>query len=139
MVLGPDVFVNASVAPGSAPDRVVQRALSRATVKVHATGWLLERVEAMLRALPEFRDEAVAAQMKLIVGYLEVIEDPTEHPAEAWEPALSAAAKSAGATRVVTDHPDLLASDSSEVEFISTEAWLLEQALPPPPPSVPSE
>jgi hypothetical protein len=35
----------------------------------------------------------------------------------------------------VTDHPDLLSLESvSGVEFMSSEAWLVEAATPPPAP-----
>jgi hypothetical protein len=35
---------------------------------------------------------------------------------------------------VITDHPDLVDKEASGVEFMSTEAFLLELMTPPPPP-----
>ena len=37
--------------------------------------------------------------------------------------------------RVITDHPDLADKDEVEgIEFMSSDAWLIEQTTPPPPP-----
>ncbi len=134
VLLAPDVFVNASVALGSPPDKVVQRVLGGKNGKAATTPWILERVAAMLSAVPEFKKEAVDKQVELIKSLVDVLEVAGEHAAEDWRGALLAAAKEATARRVITDHPDLLEEDDAAVEFISTEAWLLEQAMPPPPP-----
>jgi hypothetical protein len=51
--------------------------------------------------------------------------------------ALVSLAQAAGVVRVLTDHPDLLSSNtSSEIEFVSSDAWLREQTTRPPPPAV---
>jgi hypothetical protein len=134
VVLAPDVYVNASVALGSPPDKVVQRILGQKKGQSRTTPWILSRVAAMLGAVPEFKEDAVSKQVEVITSLVTVIDTPGEFGPDAWEPALHAAAKAADAKRVITDHPDLLESDSGDVEFISTEAWLLEQAMPPPPP-----
>ena len=88
----------------------------------------------MLHALPEFKDEAVARQMSTIRGLVDLVEtDPFF--IEDWDKALVALAKAAGVGRVLTDHPDLLASKRIQgVEFVSSERWLGEQIAPPPPP-----
>jgi hypothetical protein len=66
---------------------------------------------------------------------VQVVSIAGEHSADAWADALVATARAAGVVRVVTDHPDLLTLESSEgVEFMSSEAWLLEAATPPPAP-----
>ena len=138
IVLGPDVYVNASVAVGSPPDKVVQRVLGQHRGESKTTPWVLERVAAMLNALTAsgvFKKEAIEQQVALIKQLVTVLEDGGKHGADDWAPGLVAAAKAASATRVVTDHPDLLAKEKVDgVEFISSEAWLLEQAMPPPPP-----
>lgn len=138
IVLGPDVYVNASVAVGSPPDKVVQRVLGVHKGESKTTAWVLDRVAAMLNALTAsgvFKKEAVEQQVALIKQLVALVEDGGKHGTEDWAPGLVAAAKAAKAKRVVTDHPDLLAKESVDgIEFISSEAWLLEQAMPPPPP-----
>jgi len=90
----------------------------------------------MLHALPEFKDEAVAAQMKTIRALVEIVETGS-HFIEDWDEALTALAKAAGLHRVLTDHPDLLAlKRANGIEFVSSDRWLAEQATPPPPPRV---
>lgn len=135
IVLAPDVYVNASVALGTAPDKVVQRVLGKHKGESKTTEWVLQRVRNMLSAVPEFKGDAVDGQIGLIRGMVQVVETAEKHGPDAWEPALVSAAKKAGATRVVTDHPDLLQKESAGgIEFISTEAWLIEVSMPPPPP-----
>ena len=135
VILGPDIYVNASVALGSPPEQVARRVLRD---KTHGatTEWILARVRQMLARVPGFKDEAVEGQLSLIRDLVQVISESQNHDPEAWEEALVAAAKLAGVRRVITDHPDLLELENSQgVEFISSEAWLLESATPPPPPS----
>lgn len=135
ILLGPDVFVNASVALGSHPEHVVRRVLTNRKEKAKSTDWVLARIEAMLSAIPSFKREAVGHQMDLIRGLVDVIPLKGEMPADAWEKALVASAKAVGYKRVVTDHPDL--ADKTEVDgilFVSSDAWLVEQTTPPPPP-----
>lgn len=135
VVLAPDIFVNASVALGSPPERVVRRAFG-GTAKPKTSVWVLERVQSMLHALPEFKDDAVAQHISTIRGLVQVVED-ADHFIEDWEEALVALAEAAGVTRVLTDHPDLLASKKSKrIEFISSDDWLVEQTTPPPAPVV---
>ncbi len=135
ILLAPDVYVNASVAPGSLPDRVVQRVLGQHKGEAAATEWILGRIAAILSSLPEFKEDAVAGQVALIRSLVRVVPGASTFPADAWKDALVAAAKAARVTRVVTDHPDLLAVDAAEgVDFISTENWLVEVTTPPPPP-----
>jgi hypothetical protein len=135
VVLAPDIYVNASVALGSPPERVVQRAFA-APGKPKTSAWVMERVHSMLHALPEFKDDAVERQMTTIRGLVEVVEKG-DHFIEDWIEALVALAKAAGVGRVLTDHPDLLGSkDADGVEFVSSDRWLVEQATPPPPPVV---
>ncbi len=135
MILAPDVYVNASVAPGTFPDRVVQRVLGKHKGESSATEWVLARIESILQTLPEFKPEAIAQQVKLIRSLVKVIPDSSSFPADAWEKALVGAAKASKATRVVTDHPDLLAKETSDgIEFVSSEAWLFEVTQPPPVP-----
>ena len=134
IILGPDVFVNASVALGSPPEHVVRRVLNPKT-KTKTTEWILARVEGMLSKLDAFKPEAVATQMKTIRQFVEVKPEKSTHGPDAWVEALTAAAKACGVKRVVTDHPDL--ADKTEVEgieFLSSDAWLVEQTTPPPPP-----
>ena len=134
-VLAPDIYVNASVSLGSPPERVVRRALG-GPVRAKTSKWVLERIESMLRALPEFKDEAVAQQMRTIRDLVEVVETEDFY-IEDWADALCALASAAGVTRVLTDHPDLLNDDESRgVHFVSSDRWLGEQASPPPPPGV---
>lgn len=135
VVLGPDIYVNASVALGSAPEQVARRVL-REKASSTATEWILTRVRDMLGRVPGFKDDAVESQLELIRGLVHVVGDSHQYAPEAWKDALVAAAKTAGVRRVVTDHPDLLQLESADgVEFMSSEAWLLEAATPPPPPS----
>ena len=135
VVLAPDIYVNASVALGSPPERVVQRAF-RGPGKPKTSAWVMERVQSMLHALPEFKDDAVEQQMKTIRSLVEIVEKG-DHFIEDWKEALVALAKSAGVGRVLTDHPDLLGSTHSDgIEFVSSDHWLAEQATPPPPPVV---
>ena len=135
IVLAPDIYVNASVALGSSPERAVRRAFG-APQKPKTSTWVMERVQSMLHALPEFRDEAVAQQMSTIRGLVDVVEQ-AEHFIEDWDQALVALAKAAGVGRVLTDHPDLLSKKRvSNVEFVSSDRWLGEQGSPPPPPVV---
>jgi hypothetical protein len=136
IMLAPDVYVNASVAPGTAPDHVVQRVLGRHKGESKATEWVLARIAAILGALPDFKHDAVEGQIKLIRSYVQVLDSGSEFGPDAWEQALVAGAKAAGVGRVITDHPDLLSRESSSgVEFISTEAWLVEATTPPPMPA----
>lgn len=133
IILAPDVYVNASVALGSPPEHVVRRVLGHSQ-KHKTTEWVLARVEAMLHALPAFKEDAVNAQMKTIRGLVEVVEADEAGPDE-WEKALVAAAKAAGVDRVVTDHPDLADKDEAEgILFISSDAYMVELTTPPPPP-----
>ncbi|MGB5697386.1 MAG: hypothetical protein WBM46_17140 [Polyangiales bacterium] len=133
IVLAPDIYVNASIALGSPPERAVRRAFGGPS-RPKASRWVLERVESMLHALPEFKDDAVAAQMATIRDLVDLV-DTAEFFIEDWDEALVALAKAAGVARVLTDHPDLLASKSVEgVEFVSSDHWLVEQRRPPPPP-----
>lgn len=133
-ILGPDVFVNASLAPGSPPDRVAQRTLG-VDPKPRAGAWILARVEAMLEAVPDFKKDAIPQQMDLIRKLVAPVDVPGEHAPDDWKGALAATARAAGVQRVVTDHPDLADVEEFEgIEFLSTEGWLLEQEIPPPPP-----
>lgn len=135
VVLAPDIYVNASIAFGSPPERAVRRAFGSPS-KPKTSKWVMERVESMLHALPEFKDEAVAQQMTTICGLVDVVET-TDFFIEDWKEALVALAKAAGASRVLTDHPDLLADKGVlGVEFVSSVDWLGEQVTPPPPPGV---
>lgn len=135
VVLGPDVYVNASVAPGTSPEIVTRRLLGVEPAKVKATPWILERVEAMLSVLPNFRSEALATQLAMIRGLVELVAEAVVHGEDDWESALVAAAGACGADVVITDHPDLLAKErSGGVLFMSTDAWLVERSMPPPPP-----
>ena len=133
IILGPDVFVNASVALGSPPEHVVRRVLGPGK-KTHSSKWILDRIEAMLTNVPSFKKEAVDQQMATIRQFVDVV-DEAEHPADAWQDALVAAAKGAKLTRVVTDHPDLAdVAEAEGIEFMSSDAWLVEMTTPPPPP-----
>ncbi len=133
VVLAPDIYVNASVALGSPPEHAVRRAFG-GPGKPKASRWVMERVESMLHAIPEFKDDSVAQQVATIRGLVDIVETG-EFFIEDWDKALVALAKAAGVGRVLTDHPDLLASKKSDgVEFVSSDNWLGEQATPPPPP-----
>lgn len=134
-LLGPDLFVNASVAAGTPPEHVVRRVLGKPGQKPKTTDWVLDRVAAMLAAVPGFKQEAVEPQMKLIRDLVEIVPLKGPPAADAWEKGLVASAKAAGLKRVITDHPDLAdKTESDGVLFISSEAWLVEQTTPPPPP-----
>lgn len=135
-ILAPDVYVNASVAGmGLAPERVAQKVLANHRGECKATPWILKRVAEMLTAHPDFKNENLRHQIETIRNSVQLIADPSEQPADAWEPALVAAAKAAGVTRVITDHPDLLTKEQSDgVDFLSCENWLFEESTPPPPP-----
>jgi hypothetical protein len=136
ILLAPDVYVNASVAgAGLAPEQVVNRVLGNKKARHKTTSWVLDRVQAMLLAHPSFKEDAVEPQMKLIRDLVDLVETENEHGADSWKDALVTGAKAAGVTRVVTDHPDL--ADQTEVEgieFLSSDAWMIEQQTPPPPP-----
>ena len=133
VVLAPDIYVNASVSLGSPPEHVIRRTLGWAA-RAKTSEWVMDRVESMLRALPEFKDDAVAAQMATIRGLVDVVETG-KFLVEDWSKALVALAKAAEVGRVLTDHPDLLAESTLRgIEFVSSEAWLGEQTTPPPPP-----
>jgi len=133
VVLAPDIYVNASIALGSPPEHAVRRAFGGPS-KPKSSAWVLERVESMLHALPEFKDAAVRQQMTTIRGLVDIV-DTAEFFIEDWNEALVALAKAAGVGRVMTDHPDLLASNGGQgVEFVSSDRWLGEQVTPPPPP-----
>ncbi len=135
VLLAPDVYVNASVALGSAPEQVVQRALGRRKGQTKTTEWVLARVRHMLSAIPEFKKEAVEQQVALIRSLVDVLETSEQFAPGEWEKALVAGAKRANAKRVITDHPDLLDRESADgVEFVSTDAFLIELTTPPPPP-----
>jgi hypothetical protein len=134
VILAPDIYVNASVALGSPPDQVARRVLSTPRYGNQTSEWVLTRVEQMLKALPAFKTEAVDAQLALIRGLVKIVDVPDLSP-DAWPEALVATARAVGARRVVTDHPDLLALETKAgIEFMSSEAWLLEAATPPPAP-----
>jgi len=135
IILAPDVYVNASVAPGSDPDRVVQRVLGKHRGESKATEWVLARVGAMLAAVPAFKQDAIKGQVDLIRSFVKVVPGAEKLGPDAWRDALVASAKAAGVARVITDHPDLLKLDAVDgVEFISSDAWLLEVTMPPPVP-----
>jgi hypothetical protein len=135
ILLAPDVYVNASVALGSPPDKVVQRVLGKHKGETQVSEWVLARVHSMLSALPSFKPDAVEAQLQLIRSLVQVQKDGTEFGPGEWERALVDAAKRASVTRVVTDHPDLIGKERSDgIDFMPTEAFLLELMTPPPPP-----
>jgi len=135
VILAPDIYVNASVALGSPPEQVARRVLGSPQNSGKTTEWILARVRQMLSGVPAFKDDAVENQLRLIRGLVQVLADDRPHAPEQWVEALTAAAKAAGVRRVVTDHPDLLEIETSDgVEFMSSEAWLLEVGTPPPPP-----
>ncbi len=135
ILLAPDVFVNASVAPGSPPEHIARRVLGKPGSKPKTTRWVMTWTRALLAKAPGFKAEAVDAQMKTIEGLLEIVEVQDKTPEGDWVKGLVASAKAAKLKRVVTDHPDL--ADKTEVDgiaFLSSEAWLVEQTTPPPPP-----
>ena len=136
ILIGPDVFVNASVALGSPPEQLVKRVLGKPGAgKPKTTQWVLDRARGMLSSVPSFKADALEPQMNLITNLAELVKlDEAPAPGE-WEKGLVASAKAVGCTRVVTDHPDLAdKTESDGIEFLSTEAWLIEQTTPPPPP-----
>ncbi|MFN7698466.1 MAG: hypothetical protein ACK5U8_11245 [Deltaproteobacteria bacterium] len=133
VLIGPDVFVNASVAPGSPPEQVARRVLGKPGSKPRTTAWVLRWVELLLAKTPGFKAESIQPQLDLIRGLVEVVEGDTAE--NDWTQGLVASAKAVGLKRVMTDHPDL--ADKTEVDgiqFLSTDAWLLEATTPPPPP-----
>lgn len=135
ILLGPDVFVNASVAAGTPPEHIARRVLGKPGAKPKSTSWVMAWTRALLTKAPGFRQDHVDAQMKTIEGLLDVVEVKEKTPENDWVKGLVASAKAAGLKRVVTDHPDL--ADKTEVDgiaFLSSEAWLVEQTTPPPPP-----
>jgi len=134
VIPAPDIFVNASVTQETAPDHAIRRLLSEPG-KVKSTDWILGRVSAMLTASGQFVEERVTEQVELIRSFVEIVEVGGEFDEDDWGAALGAAASAAGVGRVMTDHPDLLAAnETSEIDFVSSEAWLVEQTTPPPPP-----
>ena len=135
IILAPDIYVNASVALGSPPEQVVRRVLGMRKGSNKTSEWILARVHHMLQAVPAFKGDAVNAQVDLIRGLVQIVPVPGDHTADAWADALVATARAAGVVRVVTDHPDLLQMEAiDDVEFMSSEAWLVEAATPPPAP-----
>ena len=133
VLIGPDVFVNASVALGSAPEQVARRVLGKPGTNPKTTTWVLHWIGVLLEKAPGFKHDSVKAQVDLIKGLVDVVETKTDETD--WTKGLVASAKAAGCKRVMTDHPDL--ADKTEVDgilFISSEAWLLEATTPPPPP-----
>jgi len=93
VVLAPDIYVNASIALGSPPEQVIRRAFG-GPGKPKASAWVMERVESMLHALPEFKDDAVMPQMAVIRGLVDLVETD-EFFIEDWDDALVALAKAA--------------------------------------------
>lgn len=135
IILAPDVYVNASVAPGTGPDRVVQRVLGQHRGESKATEWVLARIGGMLAALPAFKQDAISSQVNLIRSFVQVVPGADDAGPEDWRAGLVASAKAAGVERVVTDHPDMLKLDAADgIEFVSTDSWLLEVTTPPPVP-----
>lgn len=133
IILGPDVYVNASVAQGSPPEHVARRVLVPGK-KTKTSKWILDRIEGMLSNIDAFKKEAVDQQMGTIRTLVDVVDEEERAPDD-WQDALVAAAKAAGLTRVVTDHPDLAdVAEAEGVEFLSCDAWLVETTTPPPPP-----
>lgn len=133
VIIAPDVFVNASLALGSPPEQVARRLLGGAQ-KAKTSSWVLDRIEAMLHGSKAFKPDAVTVQMHTIRALTEVVDRQTFEP-KAWPEALASLAKSAGVKRVLTDHPDLMEQAPVDgIEFVSTETWLFERQIPPPPP-----
>ena len=139
ILLAPDVYVNASVAgAGLAPAQVVDRVLGNKKARHKTTEWVLTTATAMLKAHPNFKTEAVDPQVQLIRDLVDLVE-PEDHD-EQWSSALVAAAKATGVDRVITDHPDLADKDEIDgIEFLSSDAWMIEQTTPPPPPPPPKK
>ena len=73
ILLGPDVFVNASVALGSPPEQVVKRVLGKPGGKHKTTEWVLSRIAAILGAIPSFKQEMIEPQMQLIRNLVEIV------------------------------------------------------------------
>ncbi len=136
LVLAPDVLVNASVALGEAPQRVVDRLLTMGASETAVSPWVLERTEAMLRAVPTFKADAVGPHVAHISSLVTLVKPDGTFGPDAWQDALIATAKAAGADRILTDHPDLLeAGFVDDIEFVACESFLLEATMPPPPPA----
>lgn len=138
-MLGPDVYVNASVALGSTPEQVARRILGK-DKKPKSTEWIFGWVERLLAKAPGFKVESLKAQLDLIKGLVEIVPVKDKLEDGDWVKGLLASAKAAGVKTVVTDHPDL--ADKTEqdgIRFLSTDAWLLEQTTPPPPPPPPKK
>ncbi|MEC7521353.1 MAG: hypothetical protein VYE22_15860 [Myxococcota bacterium] len=136
ILLGPDVYVNASVAgAGTAPEQVANRVLGNTKSRSKTTEWILARVRAMLEAHPAFVNDNLEPHMARIRELVDVVELKEEPAPDDWKGALFESAKAADVTRVVTDHPDLADKDEIDgVEFLSSDAWMIEQQTPPPPP-----
>ncbi len=141
ILLAPDVYVNASVAGrGLAPEQVVNRVLGNKKARHKSTQWVIDVVRAMLDAHPTFKKEAIEPQMKLITDLVDLVDVKGKLASDSWKDALVASAKATGAKRVITDHPDLAdQAEVSGIEFLSTDAWLIEQQTPPPPPPPPKK
>ncbi len=135
VLLAPDVLVNASVAPGTPPERVAQAILGGKRGKPKTSNWVLTTTEAMLRAHPDFKKDAVTAQIALIRNLCTVVD--VQDPPSDWDKALILSSKAAGLKRVVTDHPDLADTEQDGIDFVSSETFMLESAMPPPPPPGP--
>ncbi len=92
----------------------------------------------MLVASGHFIENRVDEQMGLIRGLVEIVPVKVDFDIENWGEALKVAAEASGVVRVVTDHPDLLALSGGEqgIDYVSSDAWLVEQTTPPPPPGV---
>ena len=102
--------------------------------------WVLQTVEAMLSAHPNFKPDAVTQQMGVIRGLVEIVEAELPEDAGDWKGALLASAKAADYARVCTDHPDFADELEAEgIEFVSSNAWMVEQTTPPPPPPPPKK
>ncbi len=139
ILLGPDVYVNASVALGSTPEQVARRVLGK-DKKPKSTEWIFGWVERLLAKAPGFKAESLKPQLDLIKGLVEIVPVKEKLEDGDWVKGLLASAKAAGVKTVVTDHPDL--ADKTEqdgIRFLSTDAWLLEQTTPPPPPPPPKK
>ena len=136
ILLGPDVYVNASVAgAGTAPEQVANRVLGNQKSRSKTTEWILARTRGMLEAHPNFVNDNLEPHMARIRELVDVVELDAELEVDDWKGALFESAKAADVTRVVTDHPDLADKDEIDgIEFLSTDAWLIEQQTPPPPP-----
>lgn len=136
-VLGPDVYVNASVAPGESPEVVARNLLDQGGKRVKSSKWVLKQVANLLFALPEFKDDAVEVQISTIKELVDILEVEGEFGDDQWKEALVALAKAAEVNRVITDHPDLVDFDEpvDGIEFVTTDTWVVERSIPPPPPT----